>query len=151
MVACVRPCLTSIDSLEGPAFGTTSETRCEGGDRRTAVGFDGSPVVGGGGRLGTGGGRANDDVNMRGADAVGGSTIAKVCIVALSLTVPERVLLLRIPVGSDASATGFRDRLCERSASRCISSSIFGTLLGVGTSMSLIKGYRGGSGISVEG
>lgn len=137
-----RPCLIPIDSLEeSPAFGSTSETRCEDGDRRAAAGLDGSPVIGGGGRLGLDGGRAKSDVDMRGT--VGSSTGATVGTATLSLTVPERVLLLRRPVGSDVPATGFQDRFGEPLASGGISS-IFSTLLGVGTSVRLTEGDRSG-------
>lgn len=124
---------------EAPAFGIRSETCCEGNDRRVTAGFDGSPVVCGGGRLGAVGvGRAKGDVDMRQADAAGDSAVPRTGAAALSLTVPERARLLRRPVGSEVLATGF-------------SSSTLGTLLGVGTSALLTKGDRSGTGISVEG
>lgn len=139
----MRPCLIPIDSLEeSPTLGSTSETRCEDGDRCAAAGFDGSPVIGGGECLGLDGGRAKSDVDMRGA--VGGSTGARVGTTTLSLTVPERVLLLRRPVGLDVPATGFQDRFWESSVSGVISSSIFSTLLGVGTSVRLTEEDRSG-------
>jgi len=112
-LGCTCPFMTSTDSPdeEATVFGMGTETCCKGNDHRVTAGFDGSPSVCGGGPL----------VAVRGEGAIvdgdvagrlGCSTVPMVgASILLPVTVPERVRLLRTPVGSEAPTTGLPGRL----------------------------------------